>query len=126
MSGDPSAPATPSRLARGLLAARHSSLLLLDEPTSALDPVTEGQVHYRLDASFEDACIVASVHRMSLLEHFDRVVLMVDGHVVDAGTVPEVQQRQPIFREMVRSQARLELGLQAPVAPAPTTTTAVA
>jgi ABC-type multidrug transport system fused ATPase/permease subunit len=93
-------------LARGLLAARGCSLLLLDEPTSALDPVTEADVHHRLDASFEDACIVASVHRMSLLEHFDRVVLMVDGRVVDTGTVPEVEQRQPIFREMVRSQAR--------------------
>ncbi|MEO7335374.1 MAG: ATP-binding cassette domain-containing protein, partial [Caldimonas sp.] len=93
-------------LARGLLAARGRSLLLLDEPTSALDPVTEAQVHYRLDASFDDACIVASVHRMSLLEHFDRVVLMVDGRVVDSGSVPEVEQRQALFREMVRSQAR--------------------
>ncbi|MDQ6680275.1 MAG: ABC transporter ATP-binding protein/permease [Pseudomonadota bacterium] len=93
-------------LARGLHAARGSSLLMLDEPTSALDPVTEARVHHRLDASFESACIVASVHRMSLLEHFDRVVLMVDGRIVDCGTVPEVQQRQPIFREMVRSQAR--------------------
>ncbi len=73
-------------LARGLLAARGRSLLLLDEPTSALDPVTEAHVHRRLDASFEDACIVASVHRMSLLEHFDRVVLMVDGRIVDCGT----------------------------------------
>ena len=100
-------------LARGLLAARASSLLLLDEPTSALDPVTEANVHHRLDASFEDACIVASVHRMSLLEHFDRVVLMVDGRVVDSGTVPEVEQRQPIFREMVRSQARAQLDLPA-------------
>jgi ABC-type multidrug transport system fused ATPase/permease subunit len=101
-------------LARGLLAARASSLLLLDEPTSALDPVTEANVHHRLDASFEDACIVASVHRMSLLEHFDRVVLMVDGRVVDSGTVPEVEQRQPVFREMVRSQARERLDLPPP------------
>ena len=43
---------------------------------------------------------------MSLLEHFDRVVLMVDGRVVDSGSVPEVEQRQALFREMVRSQAR--------------------
>ena len=96
-------------LARGLLAARGRSLLLLDEPTSALDPVTEANVHRRLDASFEDACIVASVHRMSLLEHFDRVVLMVDGRIVDSGTVPEVEQRQPLFHEMVRSQAHARL-----------------
>ena len=87
-------------LARGLLAARGSSLLLLDEPTSALDAVTEAEVHRRLDERFAEACIVASVHRMSLLEHFDRVVLMDDGRIVDSGTVGELLGRQALFREL--------------------------
>ena len=87
-------------LARGLLAARTSSLLLLDEPTSALDAVTEAEVHRRLDAGFAGACIVASVHRMSLLEHFDRVVLMDEGRIVDTGTVGELLGRQAMFREL--------------------------
>jgi hypothetical protein len=39
---------------------------------------------------------------------------MVDGRVVDSGTVPEVEQRQPVFREMVRSQARERLDLPPP------------
>lgn len=88
-------------LARGVLAARDSSVLLLDEPTSALDPLTEAQVHRRLDQAFPDACIVASVHRMSLLSHFDTVVLMAQGEVLDTGTVDELLARQPMFREMV-------------------------
>jgi len=87
-------------LARGLLAARGSSLLLLDEPTSALDAVTEAEVHRRLAESFAEACIVASVHRMSLLEHFDRVVLMDEGRIVDSGTVGELLGRQALFREL--------------------------
>jgi len=87
-------------LARGLLAARGSSLLLLDEPTSALDAVTEAEVHRRLAESFAGACIVASVHRMSLLEHFDRVVLMDEGRIVDSGTVGELLGRQALFREL--------------------------
>ena len=88
-------------LARGVLAARRSSLLLLDEPTSALDPLTEALVFRRLDQTFPHACIVASVHRMGLLAHFDRVVLMVAGEVVDAGSVVELLERQPLFRTMV-------------------------
>lgn len=88
-------------LARGVLAARDSSVLLLDEPTSALDPLTEAQVHRRLDHAFPNACIVASVHRMSLLSHFDTVVLMAQGEVLDTGTVDELLARQPLFREMV-------------------------
>jgi ABC-type multidrug transport system fused ATPase/permease subunit len=88
-------------LARGVLAARGSPVLLLDEPTSALDTLTEALVFRRLDAAFPRACIVASVHRMSLLAHFDRVVLMVGGAIVDSGTADELLERQPLFREMV-------------------------
>ena len=88
-------------LARGVLAARDSSVLLLDEPTSALDPLTEALVFRRLNETFAQSCIVASVHRMTLLAQFDRVVLMVAGEVVDAGTVHEMLARQPLFRTMV-------------------------
>lgn len=88
-------------LARGVLAAQGSSVVLLDEPTSALDPLTEAQVHRRLDHAFPEACLVASVHRMSLLAHFDRVGLMVHGKLLDIGTVEEVAARQPIFRDML-------------------------
>lgn len=87
-------------LARGLLAARSSSLVLLDEPTSALDPVTEEGVFERMFDAFADTCVIASVHRMSLLHHFNQVVLMADGRVVDVGSVDELLQRQPSFRLM--------------------------
>jgi ATP-binding cassette, subfamily B, bacterial len=89
-------------LARGFLAAAGSSVLLLDEPTSALDGLTESLVHERLIAAFPDACLVAAVHRMGLLHHFDRVVLMVDGRIVDQGPADEVAGRQPLFAQMVK------------------------
>ncbi|TCP02031.1 ATP-binding cassette domain-containing protein [Rubrivivax gelatinosus] len=88
-------------LARGVLAACDSSLLLLDEPTSALDALTEQRVHQRLAAAFPGACIVSAVHRMSLLAHFDRVVFMVGGGVVDVGSVEELRMRQPLFAAML-------------------------
>jgi ABC-type multidrug transport system fused ATPase/permease subunit len=89
-------------LARGLLAARASSLLLLDEPTSALDQMTESAVLGRL-RGMRDTTIVASVHRMGALPHFDRLVLMAEGRVVDTGTLDEVVERQPMLREMVEA-----------------------
>lgn len=85
-------------LARGVLAARGSSLLLLDEPTSALDAATEARVLERIAQAFPAACLVASIHRLSLLDRFDTVVLMAAGRVVDAGPRDAVLARQPTLR----------------------------
>jgi ABC-type multidrug transport system fused ATPase/permease subunit len=92
-------------MARGALAAADSSVVFLDEPTSALDPITEAQVHQRLGQTFPGACIVASVHRMSLLSYFDRVVLMDAGRVVDTGSVDDLRERHPAFARMLQGSA---------------------
>jgi ABC-type bacteriocin/lantibiotic exporter with double-glycine peptidase domain len=73
-------------------------LLLLDEPTSALDQATEARVFERLREGLPDACVVASVHRLSALGHFDKVIVMADGHVTDAGPTAEVLRRHPHLR----------------------------
>ena len=87
-------------LARGVLAAQGSSLLLLDEPTSALDAATEARVFDRMAAAFPDACLIASIHRLSLLDRFDTVVLMEAGQVRDAGPRDAVLARQPLLQKM--------------------------
>ncbi|MEO5687739.1 MAG: ABC transporter ATP-binding protein [Burkholderiaceae bacterium] len=92
-------------LARGALAAAQRSLVFLDEPTGALDPVTEARIHDRLATTFPGACIVASVHRMSLLAHFDRVALMENGRLVDIGPLADLRERQPAFAHMLAANA---------------------
>ena len=91
-------------LARGVLAAAGSTLLLLDEPTSALDPVTEARVYDRLMAAFPGVCVVAAVHRLSLLDRFDRVVLVMGGQAIDSGTTAELAERQEAFRRMLNTE----------------------
>jgi ATP-binding cassette subfamily B protein len=98
-------------LARGLLAARESSLLLFDEPTSALDPVTEARVTQAILDQHPDATVIASIHRLHLLPRFDRVVLMAEGRVVDAGPLDALLDRQPLLRDMwSKSPLRLVAG----------------
>jgi len=89
-------------VARAILAAQHSSLILLDEPTSSLDPATEAEVYANLFAALRDACVVSSLHRLHLLERFDRVVLMADGRILDVGAAAELLEREPHFRELWR------------------------
>jgi ABC-type bacteriocin/lantibiotic exporter with double-glycine peptidase domain len=88
-------------LARGVLAAQGSSLLLLDEPTSALDAATEARVLERIADAFPRACVIASIHRLSLLDRFDTVILMEAGRVLDAGPRNAVLARQPLLQRMV-------------------------
>ena len=82
-------------LARGVLAAAGSTLLLLDEPTSALDAATEARVLDRIAACFPAACLIASVHRLSVLDHFDSIVLIEAGCVRDYGPCDAVLARHP-------------------------------
>jgi ATP-binding cassette subfamily B protein len=89
-------------LARGLLAARSASVLLLDEPTSSLDSVIEARIVEAILAANADACVVASVHRLHLLSRFHRVVFMADGRVLDDGPVEALVRRQPQFGELYR------------------------
>jgi ABC-type multidrug transport system fused ATPase/permease subunit len=77
-------------LARGLYAGRDSSLLLLDEPTSSLDAITEARIFERLLAGFPEACVVASLHRLHLLERFDYVYVLEQGRVVEEGGLAEL------------------------------------
>ena len=46
---------------------------------------------------------------LALTERFDRVVLLVQGQIVDSGTADELLQRQPLFREMVGAGAADEV-----------------
>jgi ATP-binding cassette, subfamily B, bacterial len=93
-------------LARAILAARGSSLMLLDEPTSSLDPATEARVYANLLSAMPDACFVSSVHRLHLLEHFDRVVLIENGRILDSGAAADLLERAPRFRELWQRYAK--------------------
>jgi len=87
-------------LARAILAASDASLLLLDEPTSNLDPATEARVYGNLFAAAGDACVVSSVHRLHLLDRFDEIALMEDGEITAIGTLADLLEHAPHFREL--------------------------
>jgi len=91
-------------LARGIIAAQHCGLLLLDEPTASLDSTTERAVYDGLFAAFGDSCIVSSIHRLHLLDHFDEVLLLQHGKLIACGSVLELSERSPEFRTLLAAQ----------------------
>jgi ABC-type multidrug transport system fused ATPase/permease subunit len=88
-------------LARGVLAAAGSDLVLLDEPTASLDALTESQLLNNLFAAFQDACIVCAVHRLNLLERFDEVLVMSEGRLVAQGPLASLAPDSAELRHLL-------------------------
>jgi ATP-binding cassette, subfamily B, bacterial len=93
-------------LARGIFAARTSSILLLDEPTSSIDSSTERRIYENLFALFGDAAIVSSIHRLHLLEMFDWIYVMDNGAVVEEGRFEQLLEKQGAFARMWKQYNR--------------------
>jgi ABC-type multidrug transport system fused ATPase/permease subunit len=91
-------------LARGILAASGSAIVLLDEPTASLDPDTEARVYTRLFATFTDACLISSIHRMSLLDRFDEVLVMQEGRLIAQGRIDELALTCGEFKRLMMLQ----------------------
>ncbi len=73
-------------LARGLFAARFSSLILMDEPTSSVDLPTEKEILTGVIQAFPEATLLVSLHRLHLLPQFDSIIMLKEGEVVARGS----------------------------------------
>jgi ABC-type multidrug transport system fused ATPase/permease subunit len=91
-------------LARGILAARESELVLLDEPTSSVDPKTEAMIYDKLFRAFADKAVISSMHRLHLLGQFDYVYILRQGHIADEGTFEHLRDHSPVFQELWKHQ----------------------
>jgi ATP-binding cassette, subfamily B, bacterial len=87
-------------LARGILAARDSKVVLLDEPTSSVDPKTEAQIYDNFFEAFRDKAIISSLHRLHLLEKFDYIYILDKGTILDEGTFEHLLSNSQVFKGM--------------------------
>lgn len=87
-------------LARGVLAAQTSNIVLLDEPTSSVDPKTEFEIYHKLLSEFTDKAVVSTLHRLHLLPMFDYIYILRNGRIVDEGSFVKLRQNSLIFQEM--------------------------
>ncbi len=94
-------------LARGVLAAKESDIVLLDEPTSSVDPKTELIIYKRLFKEFRHKAVISSLHRLHLLRLFDYVYVMDQGRVVDEGTFEDLLEHSKAFQDLWNHQKEL-------------------
>ncbi|MDA0239495.1 MAG: ABC transporter ATP-binding protein [Proteobacteria bacterium] len=65
---------------------RDPDILVFDEATSALDAETENQFVTTIAELARRKTLIVIAHRLSTIRHCDTVILLEDGHIVDAGT----------------------------------------
>ncbi len=71
-------------LARAIL--KDAPILILDEATSALDSEVEAHIQHALERVMHGKTVLAIAHRLSTLSSMDRIVVLDQGRIVEAGT----------------------------------------
>jgi subfamily B ATP-binding cassette protein MsbA len=64
---------------------KDAPILILDEATSALDNESERLVQDALQKLMQGRTTLIVAHRLSTIEHADRVIVMERGHIVEQG-----------------------------------------
>jgi ATP-binding cassette subfamily B protein len=89
-------------IARALL--RNAPILILDEPTSALDVATESLVITGIERLMAGRTTFIIAHRLSTVQHCDRIVVLDGGRIVEAGGFAELLRRDGLFAQYYRTQ----------------------
>jgi ATP-binding cassette subfamily B protein len=85
---------------------RNAEIIILDEPTAALDARAEAEVFTRFKNLAEGTTAVLISHRFSTVRMADRIVVLADGMVVEAGTHDELIAEAGRYAELFELQAQ--------------------
>jgi ABC-type multidrug transport system fused ATPase/permease subunit len=97
-------------VARALLS--QAPLLLLDEPTSAVEPESEALIIEGLERLMAGRTALIVSHRLSLALSADRVVIVIDGQIAEAGTPQLLLAQNGHFAAMVRADSIFEVSMR--------------
>jgi len=99
-----------ARLAIARAVLRDPAVLILDEATANLDSESEALIQDALSRLQVGRTTIVIAHRLSTVQHADRVVVLHDGRVETEGTHQHLLKSSPIYRGLHRIQFGLADG----------------
>lgn len=91
-------------VARALL--KDAPILVLDEATSALDTESERLIQDALSRLMKNRTTLVIAHRLSTVEHADRIAVLDAGRIVESGTHAELLARAGKYAALHHLQFR--------------------
>ena len=89
-------------IARAIL--KNAPILLLDEATSALDTESEQHVQAALDALMLNRTSIVIAHRLSTIENADRILVLEQGEIVEAGSHQELIAKNGYYSKLYQKE----------------------
>lgn len=93
-------------IARALL--KDAPIVLLDEATASLDVENETRIQAGISELVRNKTVLIIAHRMRTIANADKVVVLENGEVAEAGTPADLQRRNGVFARMVARQTVAE------------------
>ena len=93
-------------IARALLT--NPPILIFDEATSALDPESETVIRKNLRAIAKGRTVLIVSHRLSIVSHADKIVVLDNGVQSECGRHSELMANPGIYREFWKQQMQYE------------------
>jgi ATP-binding cassette subfamily B protein len=78
-------------------------VLVLDEATSNLDLLSETRIEAALDVLLQGRSAILIAHRLSTAMRADRIIVILDGRVVETGSHDELVRLGGQYAEMYRT-----------------------
>ncbi|WP_212004221.1 ABC transporter ATP-binding protein [Chitinophaga sp. HK235] len=89
-------------LARAL--ALEPKILLLDDFTARVDTHTERKILANVHRNYPDLTLVSVTQKIGAVTHYDKIILLMQGEMIAAGTHEELMESSPDYVQIFNSQ----------------------